>query len=177
LPETGGAVKFSHYTYRHGHSNYFVSLVARPQPFDGRRWWFICPRCGRRVAKLHMPLGAYQFASRKAYRLPYNSQRGNVEERLRSRAIKLRRQLGDAHGEVGDELYKPKWMRWPTFERKAQQMFRLEEAADAQFVLIAARLCAGSGSHAGCFAMNRRPACEFDTLGIGRHADAAIRAA
>jgi hypothetical protein len=84
-----------------------IKEVARPQLFGGLRWWFICPRSGRRVARLHMPLGAYQFAARKAYRLPHNSQRGTAQDRLRSRAIKLRRQLGDADGEIGDDLYKP----------------------------------------------------------------------
>ena len=37
------------------------------QPFGGRRWWFICPRTGRRVLKLHKPSGALTFASRQAY--------------------------------------------------------------------------------------------------------------
>jgi hypothetical protein len=146
LDQWGGAAKFNHDTYRHGRSTYLVSLVARPQPFGGLRWWFICPRSGRRVAKLHMPLGAYQFAARKAYRLPYNSQRGTVEDRLRSRAMKLRRRLGDADGEAGDELYKPKWMRWRTFDRRAEHLFALEEAADAMFVQVAARFLRRFGS-------------------------------
>src|SRR6187397_2323921 len=102
------------------------SLYARPQPFGGLRWWFICPRSGRRAAKLHMPLGAYQFASRKAYRLPYCSQRADAPERLRSRAIKLRQQLGDAEGDIGDGIIKPKWMRWRTFDRKADKLFAIE---------------------------------------------------
>jgi hypothetical protein len=139
LNPAGGAAKFRHDTYRHGPSEYSVPLVALPQPFGGLRWWFICPRSGRRVAKLHMPLGAYQFAARRAYRLPYNSQRGTAQDRLRSRAMKLRRRLGDVNGEAGDDLYKPKWMRWRTFDRKAEQIFALEEAADAEFVQVAAR--------------------------------------
>jgi hypothetical protein len=131
LNETGGRARFRHGSLRHGESSYFVSLVTRPQPFGGLRWWFLCPRSGRRVAKLHMPLGAYQFASRKAYRLPYHSQRADSRERLRSRATKMRRRLGDAEGDVGDDITKPKWMRWRTFERKADKLFAMEEASEA----------------------------------------------
>lgn len=39
-------------------------LGARPQPLGGRRWFFVCPRTGESVAKLHLPSGAYAFASR-----------------------------------------------------------------------------------------------------------------
>ena len=134
LDENGGRARFWHGSLRHGNSTYFVSLDVRPQPFGGLRWWFVCPRSGRKVAKLHMPLGAYQFASRKAYRLPYNSQRSDARERLRSRATKLRRRLGDHEGEIGDDLLKPKWMRWPTFNRKADELFATEQASEQAWV-------------------------------------------
>jgi len=119
LNPAGGNVTFRHGSVKYGDYTYSVSLYARRQPFGGLRWWFICPRSGAKASKLHMPLGAYQFASRKAYRLPYYSQRADDRERLRSRALKLRRGLGDAEGDIGDDLFKPKWMRWRTFDRKA----------------------------------------------------------
>jgi hypothetical protein len=46
-----------------------IRLVAKAQPFGGQRWWFLCPRTGQRVSRLHLPPGATIFASRKAYRL------------------------------------------------------------------------------------------------------------
>src|SRR3712207_847283 len=52
---------------------YWVGLTTTPQPFGGRRWWFTCPKTGRRVAKLHLPAGAFTFASQRAYRLAYKS--------------------------------------------------------------------------------------------------------
>jgi hypothetical protein len=52
-----------------------VELVAKPQPFGGRRWWFICPTTGRLTASLYLPPGASAFASRQAHRLTYPSQR------------------------------------------------------------------------------------------------------
>jgi Response regulator receiver domain len=42
----------------------WIELATTPQPFGGRRWWFVCPRTGTRVAKLHLPPGAPTFASR-----------------------------------------------------------------------------------------------------------------
>ena len=56
-------------------SDYTIALEKTPQPFGGRRWWFVCPRTAERVSKLHLPNGAYTFASRRAYRLAYPSQR------------------------------------------------------------------------------------------------------
>ena len=50
-------------------SDYWIDLTTTPQPFGGRRWWFVCPRTGQRVSKLHLPPGATIFASHKAYRL------------------------------------------------------------------------------------------------------------
>src|SRR5689334_10324764 len=39
-------------------SAHWVWLATTPQPFGGRRWWFVCPRTGALVAKLHLPAGA-----------------------------------------------------------------------------------------------------------------------
>ena len=50
----------------------WIELVTTPQPFGGRRWWFLCPEDRTRVAKLHLPSGASTFASQRAYRLAYN---------------------------------------------------------------------------------------------------------
>ena len=75
-----GRVRFYYTTTRWAsgekiQSDYWVALDTTPQPFGGRRWWFVCPRIGDRVAKLYLPGGATKFASRKAYRLAYRSQR------------------------------------------------------------------------------------------------------
>jgi hypothetical protein len=97
-------------------SGYWIQLETTPQPFGGRRWWFVCPRTGRRAAKLYLPNGAFTFASRQAYGLAYACQREPAHERALRRAFKLRGKLG-AEGGVGDYIPKPKWMRWRTFER------------------------------------------------------------
>src|SRR5271166_1862906 len=73
LDHESGRVRLSYTTTRWDGErrkfDYWIGLTTTPQPFGGRRWWFICPRTGRRAAKLYLPAGALIFASRQAYRL------------------------------------------------------------------------------------------------------------
>ena len=75
LGQESGRVRPKYTTTRRdgerGESDYWIPLETTPQPFGGRRWWFICPRTGRRAAKLYLPKGASTFASRQAYGLAY----------------------------------------------------------------------------------------------------------
>jgi hypothetical protein len=114
-------------------SDYWIQLETTPQPFGGRRWWFICPRTGVRAAKLYLPNGAFTFASRQTYRLVYHSQREAPHDRALRRAFKLRGKLG-AEGGIGDYVPKPKWMRWPTYDRKLEEIYAAEKVVDAHLL-------------------------------------------
>jgi hypothetical protein len=106
--------------------DYQIQLVTTPQPFGGRRWWFVCPRTGRRATKLYLPDGAFTFASRQAYRLTYECQREPAQERALRRAFKLRGKLGGTGG-LESDIPKPKWMREATYDRKLEEIFAAEE--------------------------------------------------
>ncbi|GEO19439.1 hypothetical protein [Microvirga aerophila] len=67
--------------------DYRVQLTTTPQPFGGRRWWWVCPRRGDLVTKLYKPTSAGIFASRKAHRLAYRSQRQSPHDRALSQAF------------------------------------------------------------------------------------------
>lgn len=121
--------------------DYSVELVTTPQPFGGVRWWFLCPRTGAHVTKLHLPPGAWTFASRSAYRLGYRSQRETPRDRALSRAFKLRRRLG-ATGAIGDYVPKPKWMRWRTYDREMLRIAEAEFVVDGHMVLTVEKLMA-----------------------------------
>lgn len=109
-------------------SDYWIQLATTPQPFGGRRWWFICPRTGRRVSKLHLHGGT--FASRQAHRLAYRSQRETKYDRALRRAFKLRDRLG-AVGGIGDYVPKPRWMRLRTYDQKLEEIWQAEGVVDA----------------------------------------------
>jgi hypothetical protein len=123
----------NHWTGEKTHHDYTVELVTPPQPFGGRRWWWVCPRRGDLVSKLYKPSGSTIFASRKAHRLAYRSQCQSPYDRAISQAFKLRRRLG-ADGGIGDPINKPKGMRWTTFDRKMQQIEATEAVCNAHLL-------------------------------------------
>jgi hypothetical protein len=120
-------------------SDYWIELETTSQPFGGRRWWFVCPRTGRRVAKLYLPNGAFTFASRQAHRLAYRSQRETPYDRALRRAFKLQSKLGADCG-IGDHIPKPKWMRWQTYDRYLEQMARAEQIIDGHLAAFLYKL-------------------------------------
>jgi hypothetical protein len=137
LGQDSGRVRLKYTTTRwdgeRRESDYWIQLETTSQTFGGRRWWFICPRTGTRATKLYLPNGAFTFASRQAYRLAYRSQREAPHDRALRRAFKLRGKLG-ADGGIGDYVPKPKWMRWPTYDRKLAEIFAAEEVVDAHLL-------------------------------------------
>jgi hypothetical protein len=56
-------------------SDYWIELATTPQPFGGRRWWFVCPRTGRRAEKLYLPNGAFTFRDTE---LAFGGRRGSA---------------------------------------------------------------------------------------------------
>ena len=66
-------------------------------------------------------LGGRYFACRHCYRLAYPSQNENAGSRAIRRADKIRMSLGGSPGVLTDFPDKPKWMRWPTYQRLREQ--------------------------------------------------------
>jgi len=122
---------------------YIVSLEATPQPFGGLRWWFRCPRTGRRAVRLFLPRGGHCFWSRHAYGLGYASQR---EDRMGC----IQRQGLKAYAALGGQGYwwdnepppKPKWMRWATYRRKVKRFNALKGDYDVAWIAGANRILA-----------------------------------
>lgn len=122
------------------HHDYRVSLVSTAQPFGGRRWWFRCGTTGGLAQRLYMPAGAMTFQSRQAYgRRGYSSQRRSAYDQAIDQAFKLRRQLGD-QGAIDDPVWKPKWMRRRTFNRKVARIDRVEARVNNHLAGLMARL-------------------------------------
>jgi hypothetical protein len=50
-----------------------VALAFTVPNYGGRRVWFLCPECGRRVGRLYLPERAKLFACRGCHHLAYES--------------------------------------------------------------------------------------------------------
>jgi hypothetical protein len=129
----------NHWSGETTHHDYRVELTTTPQPFGGRRWWWVCPRRGDLISNLYKPTSAGIFASRKAHRLAYRSQRQSPHDRALSQAFKRRRRLG-ADGGLGAHIDKPKGMRWATFERKMSQVEAAEAVCNAHLLRFVEQL-------------------------------------
>jgi hypothetical protein len=116
-----------------------IALTTSPRPFGGRRWFFICPRTGEIAAKLYLPPRADTFASRKAYRLGYRSQRESPRERSLSRAFALREKIGGKGG-ICTLIEKPKGMHARTFNRAMQRVYAAETVVESHCDLLLDRL-------------------------------------
>jgi hypothetical protein len=67
-----------------------IHLQSTKTNFGGRRWWFCCPECNRRVGQLHLPIGAHNFACRTCHLLTYRStqEAHGVERTFRNPVIR-----------------------------------------------------------------------------------------
>lgn len=114
-----------------------VSLSSSNCTYGGKRPWFICPSkgCERRVAWLYFS-GRF-FACRHCLRLTYGVRNRPKWDRVTDAAERVRKKLKWAPGILNDEGPKPKWMRWKTFYRLAEQESQLRlqalQAAAAHF--------------------------------------------
>lgn len=123
-----------------GRERYRIGLQTTPQPFGGVRWWFCCPRTGRRSVRLFLPRGGIRFLSRHAYGLGYATQRECPVDRAWRRGSKLYASMGGQGDWRDDPLPKPKWMRWKTYDRKRAQLDSLYGSYDHAWLAGASRL-------------------------------------
>jgi hypothetical protein len=109
-----------------------ISLCTRPAHFGGRYWYMLCPYTGRPARKLYKFNGIEQFCHRTAIRpLPtYASQRVSGLDRIQHKRWAIRRKLGDDRSGLWDGPFKPKWMRWRTFNRYAERDAELAARED-----------------------------------------------
>ncbi len=53
---------------------YFIHFESTPCNYGGKRWWFLCPDCGRRCRILYLPSNQVYFSCRVCHNLSYESQ-------------------------------------------------------------------------------------------------------
>ena len=116
-----------------------VRLVHTFPNFGGKRWWIVCPYQNVLVNSIYLPPGGKQFASRKAYRLAYQSERVTEQQRTLDRLFALQEKLGCRRG-LGVPPQRPKGMWHRTYKRHEKQYRELEAKAAAEFLLTDAFL-------------------------------------
>ena len=92
-----------------------ISFDWTPCNYGGRRRWFLCPHCHRRVALLY-GAGKY-FLCRQCCNLTYASQQMQPYERLMEKARTIRQRLGGSASLADLFPEKPKYMHWKTYLR------------------------------------------------------------
>jgi hypothetical protein len=97
--------------------------VTRPN-FGGRRWWFTCPRCGRRAQKLYLPPGRGDFACRHCHRLSYDSRSRDAHERHQEHARAIRLKFGGSASLFDPFPPKPRGMWERTYLRWQEEYER-----------------------------------------------------
>jgi len=102
--------------------------TTRPY-FGGVRWWFTCPRCAGRAAKLHLPPGDKRFLCRRCWGLSYESQRESPMFRALTQAQKIRLRLGGSTDTTAPFPERPKGMHRRTYQRLRDQGERYERAS------------------------------------------------
>lgn len=95
---------------------YGVAWTTTRQHYGGRRYWWLCPACGRRCAHLY---GGKIFACRQCYDLTYESaQTGDPRsERVERRMRAIRRRLSGDSSLLDPLPDRPKGMHWRTYWR------------------------------------------------------------
>ena len=83
--------------------------------YGGHRTWFLCPRCGKRIAILYGT--GKLFLCRHCYDLAYGSQQETTGDRLMRKQRKIRERLGADMNLFIPIWQKPKGMHWKTFSR------------------------------------------------------------
>jgi hypothetical protein len=115
-------------------------LLESTQPhYGGKRWWMVCPYRGGRCAKLFLPSNGDRFASRKAWRLQYTSQRAAWHDKPFERLNRLQRKLGCREG-YDEWLYRPKGMWHRTFARHEAKFEEIHSQCDYIWAGMISRL-------------------------------------
>jgi hypothetical protein len=117
------------------HVEHRIAIERVPCRFGGHRHYWRCPRCSRRIEVVIMATHARWWGCRRCMRLRYDSQGLTPAYRMQRRADAIYERLGALDTGVAESVFKPKWMRWRTFNRLMDRANALGRYSDALFLL------------------------------------------
>ncbi|MEK7253382.1 MAG: hypothetical protein AAB316_01445 [Bacteroidota bacterium] len=103
--------------YRHGETpvRYSLDVVAAPTNLGGgKRWFFICPKTGKRCLKLICPNGSHYFFHRTAFGLLYECQKKSKGDRVYKNTFDYLFKLEDLQEKLGSKHRKSHYQGKPT---------------------------------------------------------------
>lgn len=104
-----------------------AELTHTGQPTGGIRWWFTCPSCGSRRGVLYAAPASSNLACRSCLNLTYRTRRLSTSDRW---MLQAQRYFSRAGCSSSDSFYyKPRRMRWSTFNALIDRAEEYEEAA------------------------------------------------
>ncbi len=110
-----------------------IYLTFTQPHLGGKRWWMLCPFSGQRVGKLYMPVNGDRFASRKAWRLGYQSQRVTDRDAIFGRLFRVQKKLGCEQG-WGNFPLRPKGMHHRTYRRLLDEFEYLDNLCGVEMM-------------------------------------------
>jgi hypothetical protein len=103
-----------------------ILLTCTKPNYGGRRWWMICPYRGHRVSILYKPGNGDRFASRKAWRVQYKSQRIANRDKPFEALYRIQKRLGCQEGwEL--PIRRPKGMWHRTYAKLEDRFYQLND--------------------------------------------------
>jgi hypothetical protein len=122
-----------------------IRLSYTVPKLGGKRWWMHCPANGARVGKLYVPPGGDIFASRRAWRIGYHSQRIPDREKPFEALFRLQRRLGCTEGWEAP-IRRPKGMHHRTFAKLESQYCKIDHQCGIEMAETLAVLSGDFGS-------------------------------
>lgn len=117
------SIRLSYSTRAGEQADELVDLDRTPCNYGGARTWFLCPRCGRRVAVL---FAGKRFWCRHCHGIAYAVENEDAMSRLLRRSNKLRERVRVRAGTAYPVTFKPKHMHQRTFDRIRWQIQGIE---------------------------------------------------
>jgi hypothetical protein len=111
-----------------------IFFTWTPCNYGGKRQWFLCPGCNRRVAVVY---GGKYYRCRHCHGLTYASQQESKPYRLMRKAWKIRARLGASNNLTEPILFKPKNMHQKTFDRLRKEA---DDASHLSWIIMGQRL-------------------------------------
>jgi len=133
LGEQSAVLRFTRDRRKHAQA---IALTFTPCRFGGRRAWFSCPSCGRRVGKVYLPCSMYisgrrvvWFRCRFCYGLTYEQRQDrDMYWTFRHRAERIEERW---LGEISDDwISKRKGQHWRTFNKWCDKRDALVEKSN-----------------------------------------------